>query len=78
MERRINDTKNSWRVILSSTVLAIFLGLLFMLVIRLCAGLIIWSSIAVTIVGLFSFGLVLMQTKTTLPFGQMYEFIDLD
>lgn len=72
MERKINDVKNSWKVIMTSAIWAILLGFIFLLVVRLCAGFIIWSSIIVVIVGLFSFGLVLMKTKTVIPYGQMY------
>lgn len=52
----MSDLKNSWMIITSSGFLAIIMGFIFLRLVRLSAGCVVWSFILLTIAGLLGAG----------------------
>lgn len=66
VENAINDLKNTWMIISISALIAIIISFAFLCVLRMCAGVVVWSFIFVIIIGLFLMGLFFYLKYTKL------------
>jgi hypothetical protein len=63
LDTAITAIANSWPILLASVGITIVLGLLFMLLMRLCSGLIIWLLILLSIGTLIGLGVILINNQ---------------
>jgi hypothetical protein len=66
-QHRVTDIKNSWMMIFCSLGIAIIMGFLFMVSMRLCSTFVIWLFLLISLCGLVFLGVFLVTPRNINP-----------